>query len=445
MLVGSTNYGEHSDRVALRVSYIIYLTVLSLPLLFPPKRAGLAHPLIFVVVAAIVSSVLRTGPIVWDGPDFNPAVSLTSDHDMCRLKIWELTMETLAMLACYGGYLLLQLRKVPVLQSAGNLSRARVVQALGFGVALAGILIYTGISGSLEIHLIRVMQGRGGLIGAYDTHISPVAILPEFAVASLAIWMAKEDRPWARPWFWLACTFTLSVAFLEGGRRSAIVYPSMLLLILYVLRTRQFVIGRPILLLIAIFALLGVSSSFREIAVKEATIDARQVQIVSNSIRSGWEELRMRSSTGGAAAIYANVPDNEPLMWGRSYLMNVLRFVPRAFWQSKPLGIDSLVGLTFFGYQVGKPPGGVAEAYWNFHVPGVIAVYILYGGFLGWLARFYRANKGNTVAIVVTAVSVVYFTPAQTSVTNWYFLLFPALILLALSGELKIRNWTTAR
>ena len=86
---------------------------------------------------------------------------------------------------------------------------------------------------------------------------------------------------------------------------------------------------------------------------------------------------------------------------GRTYVGSVLFFVPRAIWRDKPRSVDTYnMFINFAGGRIdqklpksgvwGIPVGPVVEAFWNFHLPGVLVVFIAFGAFHRWMAEFIR-------------------------------------------------------
>lgn len=103
-----------------------------------------------------------------------------------------------------------------------------------------------------------------------------------------------------------------------------------------------------------------------------------------------------RNVQSGATAIMARVPREIDHLYGLTYVSAIAFFIPRVIWREKPRGAGAYVaGILYQNKSLGEmrayrgtgyPAGGVGEAYWNFGLPGVVVVYLLFGCFHKWLA-----------------------------------------------------------
>ncbi len=104
--------------------------------------------------------------------------------------------------------------------------------------------------------------------------------------------------------------------------------------------------------------------------------------------------------------IYA-VPDPLAYQYGKTIAVWLAAPIPRSIWAGKPL-IQSgpIIGVYVFGTRVsGIPPGMIAELYWNFSLPGVLAGSWLMGVLLRWLTRRYEPVPGNASLEVLVYVA----------------------------------------
>ncbi|HVK75365.1 MAG TPA: O-antigen polymerase, partial [Kofleriaceae bacterium] len=125
------------------------------------------------------------------------------------------------------------------------------------------------------------------------------------------------------------------------------------------------------------------------------------------------------------------------LLYGSSYLAIVTLPIPRGIFPEKPTMVDGQVGRVFFGLDAGVPPGGVGEAYWNFHIPGVVAVYFLFGVFHAWLARLFLRHGQQPAVIALFASAMLLFRePSGLSFVQWLMTQVPLLVILVWVGAL---------
>ena len=124
-------------------------------------------------------------------------------------------------------------------------------------------------------------------------------------------------------------------------------------------------------------------------------------------------------AVAGSLPVLARVPERVPLLMGSSYLAAVAVVVPRKVWKGKPRQVGGLTGMTFFNTHAGVPPGPVAEAYWNFHIPGVLIVFGLLGMFHRWLANTYLHYAASPGAIAVYVATLIYtYSPGSTAIVG---------------------------
>jgi hypothetical protein len=84
------------------------------------------------------------------------------------------------------------------------------------------------------------------------------------------------------------------------------------------------------------------------------------------------------------AFIMEAIPDRLPYQWGKTYLLVFLAWIPREVWPGKPIvNIDNTIGQVVRGHNLlgsaGLPPGQIAELYYNFSYPGILAGCFLIG------------------------------------------------------------------
>jgi hypothetical protein len=117
----------------------------------------------------------------------------------------------------------------------------------------------------------------------------------------------------------------------------------------------------------------------------------------------------------------------------------LLFFVPRVFWQDKPRSAGAystaIIGDRGFGVEgryedASAPPGAVAEAYWNFGVPGVLVVFLIFGAFLKRLASQMTVNADIPPFVVfyVTTISILLSPSSDELIPYFQSLVFLLLV-----------------
>jgi hypothetical protein len=93
----------------------------------------------------------------------------------------------------------------------------------------------------------------------------------------------------------------------------------------------------------------------------------------------------------------------------------IAAFVPRTIWENKPRGVGSLYAQRFLGAAKSGttiPVSPEAEMYWNFGIPGVILLSILYGALL---RPMYNLFWRYYPSAFVTVLYVLFITRFQFS------------------------------
>jgi hypothetical protein len=99
--------------------------------------------------------------------------------------------------------------------------------------------------------------------------------------------------------------------------------------------------------------------------------------------------------------------------------------------------VDVQANRAFYGADWGLPPGAVGEAYWNFHVPGVLVVFFLFGVFKRWLANLVIHYPEAPGIMAIYMISLFYFDPSQNGFQAWLYAVVPALLMIRLGGLVK--------
>jgi hypothetical protein len=139
----------------------------------------------------------------------------------------------------------------------------------------------------------------------------------------------------------------------------------------------------------------------------------------------------------GVFPILALVPHEVDFLYGSSYLAVLTLPIPKALWAEKPGLIPGLVGQTFYGADIGMPPGPIGEAYWNFGIPGVLIAFFIFGILCKWLAATFCQYATEPVAISLYVMTLFLLSePSGLSAVLWLTSLVPALLFLFSVGAI---------
>ncbi len=408
-----------------------------LPLIFYKKEYGYCHPLVVAALLALPSIVLRETGLFTLGLTHNVMLDGISWQDLNYLCAYGYFLRGLAALMTILGYQYLIGRSrrqilAPVGQSARPVSGlVYVFLGLTFLVSFGAFYILCGRAGGL-IEVVTTGRGLARAEGTAGISGHLVAAV-NLSVVTAILWSCFDRRAFRNPIFLAMAASSCIMAYLSDGRRSDLIYPIIMLSLCYVMVT-----GRVPKVTAAVFCglsilLVGILGQMRVISQQGSGFFDIQSQSIVEYANEALEEMTSRS---GSRSVYypvlERVPGDIDLLYGRGYLEYLYIFIPRVFWPDKPRGIDYLACQTFYGGTWGMPPGGVGEAYWNFHILGVIGVFFLYGMFNGYLASWVVSARGNSGVMAVYLISAFYLYPAQGSFRRWMWAVVPAIVIISL-------------
>jgi hypothetical protein len=238
--------------------------------------------------------------------------------------------------------------------------------------------------------------------------------------AACLVWLGLRPTVVRTLFFHVVFAGSLFMGFIATGSRSGIVVPIAMALAIWALTHRRIPFLATVALVATSLLIVGIGAEFRE---KTGRVDTVQEVEIDSGLASGLvagaqEHVDRATQASPLTAILGRVPDEVEFLYGRSYLSIPAAVIPSAVWPEKPEAAGQLTGHLIFGFPkdgAGVPPGTVGEAFWNFHVPGVIVVFFLWGRLAQWLAVFYQdhANDGGIMSLFV--ITLVGFYPHSVS------------------------------
>lgn len=406
---------------------VLYVALVAAPLLVMRDSLGWFHPLVFSSILRLTDLVRRFAMYAW-GLDHHRALALSRD-ELDDLVAYQLVLHALSVASTYFGYFLGP--RLPMPRVWFPAARAMVPKLMVvFAISLAAFAAYIVGQGGLGAHMASWAGGRHETISGQHYQFT----LVQLGVQASWMWLAVDRTAHRRPLFWATAIMMLVISFLLWGGRGAPVYAAIVGLMIWMLREQRLSIVRILALLVVAFYALTVLGSVRRGGDWASSGGSSFFDAIS-----GKGELAERSSTSdGALPIYALVPNDEPLLYGQSYLAVLTLPIPRALFPGKPSMADGEVGRVFFHVEAGVPPGGVGEAYWNFHIPGVVIVFAAFGMFLRWLGRLFAAHRRAPAVIVMFASALFLFRePSGLSFVQWLLVLVPLLGIMRFIGVLR--------
>lgn len=413
--VAGLSYWTGTTSLGIQMSLVALVLVTLWPLLNGRSDWGWFHPVVFCPLFAFGLKILPLTGVFVLGMTHHNALPTWTPDELDRLVAKELWLTALALVCYYAGHL-------------SGLSPPRPKLSFRKPKHLKTIL-FVVIVLSATLFIVFV-SGRGGLlsyltswqeIGRRATAEGAGPLLRITRVGSFAalLWLAADRAALINPFFWGAAGMSLAVNFLGAGSRSSV-------LILLVAGVAVLSVTRGMLrwrtavaVALSSLVLVGLLGTIRRDsprAVSEAN------KTTGEWVRSTIEEMAARETVVSSSyPVLALVPSQLDLLWGSSYLVAVTGFIPRAIWPDKPISVGRLSGDLFFSIRAGRPPGAVAEAYWNFHIPGIVLVHFLFGVFHRWVLLLQRENPHAPAALVVLAMTLVLPMPTGTGLLEWNY------------------------
>jgi oligosaccharide repeat unit polymerase len=420
----SANYSDDASGylIARVLVHLAYVLLLCFPLIFYRREYGFLHPLILPTLFTILKQVGESPlslvqPFANSAFSFNvsttsPAVSLAAlSHGQLAFTRLELDAgKSLALVCLYAGYFLFRHIRVP----RATLHEPRRVGPVCFaatmacvGVSFAFIEVFGGGISSL---LVAERNGRNQLFNGLGQFLQ----IAEFSLLPALVWFAYRRRPALNPWWLVAFVSACLASLLTTGSRSSVILPLAILMFLWWRKAGRVVIAPGIALALVALVLVGAFGAIRD-SYGSQSLDTSvlSVNAVGGNIANANAEFQSRNSQESDLAAFAGAAHSR--LDGRSYVGAIAFLIPRAIWPRKPRSGDTYnMAVNFEGRSIGNylngktwgvPMGPVAEAYWNFGIPGIVIVFLVLALIFRWLSELVWRNP-ESLAMLVVAVWV---------------------------------------
>lgn len=381
------------------VAETIATLLLAYPFIFHRREYGWLHPLVLPTLFVLGKTVAKNPLAIFFPFDFpsidytvataSPAAVLAiSDEALAQARLGEALIRCLANGVLLAAFLYGPRLKVPRIKVYRGGRAVPIAALVTIGALLAVALAFVAMQGGFNELLVAMRGGRRNLFQEQGQFLFAAIGAPTVAL----VWFMYEKRPLTNIFFVAAFVASALIAILVTGSRSSLILPVLTLVLLYWKRKH-----RPLILptvLVAVFGLLVVGA-FGSIRQDYTSTDVD----VSVLTPSRWGEMINRAITETqsrddeesnlAAFQGANV---KGLLWGKTYAGALAFWVPRVIWQDKPRTPDTYnMWVNYVGNRIdtplpergtyGIPVRAELEAYWNFHVIGVIVLFFLIGVF----------------------------------------------------------------
>jgi hypothetical protein len=282
------------------------------------------------------------------------------------------------------------------------------------------LLAFLYFRGGIDQHLTSLGRGRFRELQSAGA----VMVLTDMGAISLYLWIAARPSDLKSPLFLSTLAVVMAAEFISNGSRgSALVVPLTIGLI-WSLRRLRIPWKLSILLLPLMFLSLGLLGAVRTSSWGGQTAGEVFTNTgFSESLAIAQKEIELRRSLSAQVPIVERgfAVAGGPLL-GQSYLAAVTAVIPRTLWENKPRGPGSLYAQWFLGEPrqgVAVPVGPVAEAYWNFGVPGIAFAFLLLGVLLRKAFEFFWRRYPDPFAICLFALFATAFQPSTDNLVGF--------------------------
>ncbi len=421
--------------ILLCLAQVLNFAVILFPIVFYKPSFGWFHPLVFYTCQYLLFQ-FRSYATYVQGISRHRALPEYSVEDIVLLVAFALTLHAVSTLAYYFGFRFGPNLRIPKI----NFRRPRrlALKALSAVIfSLAVFWVYVERQGGLSEHLLSWQEGRHeALAGEYYW----IMLIKVSAMACL-LWFSLNRRAIYQPLFWACAILSILINFLATGSRSTVVVFFIVAMLVWMLRERKFAPARIIAIGLLGVVLISFLGGFRsrlwkgEISLASENDDKTLVDYFE---QGAVESAERAWTSSGLLPILARVPDDVDLLYGSSYFALFTLPIPRSLWPDKPGQVGGLVGDVFFHSPAGTPPGPIGEAYWNFHIPGVIIVFFIFGTFQKWLAQCFVRYQRRPAAVLIYLTVLFTIDPSTPAVVVCLMLVLPLVILLRLVGALSL-------
>ena len=420
--------------VLLCLAQLLNFAVILFPIIFYKPSFGWFHPLVFYTCQYLLFQ-FRSYATYLKGINHHRALPQYSVEDIILLVAYALTLHAIATLAYYFGFWFGPNVKIPQIRFRAPKQLTIKAMAIVF-LAVVVFVLYMDREGGLNNHLLSWQGGRHeALAGDYYW-----ILLIKFSAIATLLWFSLSRRAIYHPLFWLCAAVSILINFLASGSRGTIIFFFIIGMLVWMLREKKFTPTRVILIGVLGVILISFLGDFRSRIWKgqiSFTSDTEETSLTEYFEQGAVESAERAWTANGLLPILARVPNDVDLLYGSSYMAFVTLPIPRSIWPNKPGQVGGLVGETFFESPSGTPPGPVGEAYWNFHIPGIIIVFFIFGTFHKWLALCFIKYQRYPAAILIYLTIIFTLDPSTPASVVCLMLLVPLIVVLYLMGALS--------
>ncbi|TCJ40215.1 oligosaccharide repeat unit polymerase [Parafrankia sp. BMG5.11] len=438
---------------------LVYDLVRIAPLLVLARHpAGILHP---IIVAVVVWPLLTTLPNLIDSfggyagllsgqplkaPYFTTLGWKTDAETWSALTQYRL-LQIASLISLYTGFAIVRRdsgRRITILQGMDSQRLRRILVGVII-VNLFAVAVFVQTRGGLVEHVIELAYGRFRALAG----LGPLLALFDIGFLALLLWICTRPQDSRHPLFLVLLPLVAAQQFIVAGSRSAALLVVVLTGLGWALSARRVPWRLALILLPIAFLSFGALNLIRTAGLTNTTlIEAAGDADLGTVLQRSQEEFDLRQSLSGAVPIIADGMRTTGPMFGYTYSGALFAVIPRTFWPEKPRGPGSLYAQHFLGESVegtAVPIGAVAEAFWNFHAPGVIVLFALYGWILRRGLETYNRNPRNGAVIAGFVLLATQFGVGTDELVAFQQLILTGLLLFGIIALFYPRTMAARR
>lgn len=411
---------------------LAYTLLLAYPFLFYRADWGWLHPLILPTVYTIAKD-LGKNPIQLFSPIDNPLVNLAvetpsvaaalvlPDDALATMRLGEAFIRCLALLVYYLAFHALRTPRPPRVEFREPRNLA-LYAAFGIAVTTLITLAFIASMGGVTSLVVAMRGGRVALFQGQGQFL----VISGFGLILASLWFSHSKRPLLDLPLLIGLFVTGALTLLTSGSRSALIYPIIVLVLVWSKRQGRLMIGPAVGAALAGLVILGGFGAVRQ-DYNSDTIDTSVFEIsrLPELVTRALGETAVRDSEESNLAAFAGA-NNNGLLLGQTYVGAAVFWLPRAIWPDKPRSADAYnMWYNFVGNPVGTPlpergywgipVSGVHEAFWNFHIVGVLAFGVLMAFVHKYAVAAVLANQQAPAAWLIYIYIVLNFVGTAIS------------------------------
>lgn len=414
----------------------LYTLLLAFPFIFHRLEYGWLHPLVLPTLFEVVGKALIKNPLGLFFPldfpltDFTvetvstAAVLSISTSALAQARLGEALIRCLAYSALLLAFFFGPRIKVPRLRiyRPGRLVPAAL---LTIGLLTVISVFFIVSQGGVSQLLVAMRGGRRELFAESGQFL----FVAEIASTIALIWFMYEKRPFRNPVFIATFILTLLLGIIVSGSRSSLILPVIMVVLLWWKRKNRPLILPTILVGVIGMLVIGIFGSIRQdYGSTSLDVSVLNPARYAEMVELAYEETERRSTEESQLAVFQGAND-KGLLWGRSYAGIFTFWIPRSVWNDKPKPADAYnMWINFSNHPVdskipnygyyGIPVGPEMEAYWNFHIPGVIFIFLLMGLLYRYLEDVAKVYSGVPFFWVVYLLILMNFRGTSISTVD---------------------------